>query len=106
MLGRVTPNSVAYAVCYLQSDRDRDDVRLQVASDDQCRVYLNGRAVHENALPSLVTDLKQTERVTLRKGTNVLVFKVVNELVLWQGCVRLVDTDGKPVEGVHVRLTP
>jgi hypothetical protein len=37
---------------------------------------------------------------------NVLVFKVVNEGGDWQGCVRLMDVDGRPAEWIQVRLTP
>ena len=34
-LGRVVERSVAYAICYLETDRPRDDLWLQVASDDE-----------------------------------------------------------------------
>jgi hypothetical protein len=44
--------------------------------------------------------------VMLRPGMNVLVFKVVNESQEWLGCVRLVDADGKPAQGIQARRTP
>jgi hypothetical protein len=44
--------------------------------------------------------------VALRQGTNVLVFKVVNDTGAWEGCVRLVDENGLPAPGIGVRLTP
>ena len=45
VLERVTEQSVAYAVCYLESDQARDGLWLQVGSDDQAEVYLNGREI-------------------------------------------------------------
>jgi hypothetical protein len=37
----------------------------------------------------------------------VVVFKVVNVIGDWQGCLRFVDRDGRPVtEGLRVSLTP
>ena len=50
--------------------------------------------------------LDETSPMTLKQGTNVLVFKVSNESMMWHGCIRLVDEDGKPVQGVQARLTP
>ena len=44
--------------------------------------------------------------VTLRRGTNVLILKVENEIGAWRGCARLVDQEGNPVQGLQVRLTP
>jgi hypothetical protein len=46
------------------------------------------------------------DQFTLHKGTNVLVFKVANETQDWEGCVRFVDDEDNPVQGLHVRLTP
>ena len=46
VLGRVAERSVAYAVCYLESDQARDGLWLQVGSDDQAKVYLNGREIY------------------------------------------------------------
>src|SRR5262249_21165117 len=51
VLGRTTAQSVAYAVCYVESDRARDDVWLQVGSDDQAKVYVNGREVYQFRSP-------------------------------------------------------
>ena len=44
--------------------------------------------------------------VVLEQGTNVLLFKVVNEWGMWEGCVRLVDEAGRPAEDIRVKLTP
>jgi hypothetical protein len=31
---------------------------------------------------------------------------VVNETGQWEGCMRLVDAAGRPVQGLSVKLTP
>ena len=43
--------------------------------------------------------------VTLAKGQNVLMLKVVNEVNNWQGCARFLK-DGAPVKNIKVSLTP
>jgi hypothetical protein len=106
VLGQVTSRSVAYAVCYLDSDQARDNLRLEVGSDDVAKVYLNGEEVYRYALARTLNNLDTVGPVKLRQGTNVLVFKVVNEAGDWEGCIRFVDAAGRPVQGIQVRLTP
>jgi WD40 repeat protein len=103
VLEQVTERSVAYAACYLESDRSRNDLWLQVASDDQGKVYVNGREIYQSRLPRT---LDTVGPVKLQQGTNVLVFKVVNEMGSWEGFARLVDAAGRPATEVHVKLTP
>jgi WD40 repeat protein/serine/threonine protein kinase len=105
MLGNVTTWSVVYAVCYLESKQARDGLWLQVGSDDQAKVYLNGREIYQHRMDRALVGLDTVGPFSLRQGTNVLVFKVVNEGSGWQGCVRLVDEAGQPVPDVRVKLT-
>jgi hypothetical protein len=44
--------------------------------------------------------------VTLQKGQNVLVFKVVNEKVDWSGCARFTDKDGQVIKGLKITTAP
>jgi hypothetical protein len=107
VLGRATEHNVAYAVCYIESDRVRDGLWLQVGSDDQARVYLNGREIYQFRLTrSLDETLDAVGPVRLERGINVLVFKVVNETERWGCCARLVDDAGRPAQGLRVTLTP
>jgi hypothetical protein len=106
LMGRVLEFQVAYAVCYLESDRARDDVWLEVSSDDQSKIYLNGREIYRFGLLRGVVDLDRVGPIALKQGTNVLVFKVVNEEQDWEGCIRLVDKDGAPARGIRVKLEP
>ena len=79
VLGQVAERSVAYAVCYLESDRARDGLWLQVGSDDQAKVYLNGREIYRVRQPRSLETLDTVGPVALERGVNVLLFKVVNE---------------------------
>ncbi len=105
VLGRVTERCVAYAVCYVESDRGRD-LRLQAGSDDLAKVYLNGQEIYECPVPRPLEALDTVAPVRLQKGLNVLVFKVVNEKASWKAGARLVDSQGRPAEGIRVKTTP
>jgi WD40 repeat protein len=98
--------TVAYAVCYVISAAERNDLLLQAGSDDEAKVYLNGQEVYKYTRVRALQDLDPIGPVTLHKGTNVLVLKVVNEYGQWLGCARFVDREGNPVPGLQVRLTP
>jgi hypothetical protein len=108
LLGQMTENTAAYAVCYLECDTEQTGLELRVGCDDHARVYLNGREVYCYRGPArmLRYDQDRVSGLALRRGTNVLVFKVVNEQVDWKGCLRLVYADGTPVRGVKVTLSP
>jgi hypothetical protein len=105
--GQLTERSVAYAVCYIESDRGRDGLWLQVCYDDCGKVYLNGRQIHRSRSTEFVWEpLDAVGPVRLEPGSNVLMLKVVNETEGWECGARLVDDKGRPVEGLRVKLTP
>jgi hypothetical protein len=107
ILGAQTEDSVGYAVCYLVADKELKDLKMKTGSDDQLKVYLNGKQVFKNAeARSADKDQDTTENITLNKGVNVLIMKVVNEKVDWLCCVRFVDKDDKPVKSFKVQRTP
>ena len=107
LLGQVTTQSVAYAVCYLSSETEQRGLRMLVGSDDEAKIYLNGKQIYKclEARP-LVPDEDTVPDLTLNAGLNVLVFKVVNETEEWQGALRFTDPAGQPVKGVRVTLAP
>jgi hypothetical protein len=103
-VGDVTEEAVGYAVCYLDAPAAAT-VTMKLGSDDECKVYLNGTEIHKNVEGrGLEKDQDTVEKVALKKGTNVLVMKVVNGTYLWSGCVRFVGADGKPVTNLTVKL--
>lgn len=105
-LGKATEDSVGYAVCYIHAGEEMKDITLKTGSDDQARIYLNGKEVfkHDEARPLEVDE--DTTEVTLKKGMNVLVFKVINEKEDWTGCARFMDKDGKVIKGLKVTVAP
>jgi hypothetical protein len=101
--GQVKEQAVGYAVTYVVADAEVKGVVLKVGSDDGCKVWLNGtevgKATDDRALEK---DQNSFDKLTLKKGENVLVMKVCNGIVDWTGCARFVDKDDKPVKGLKV----
>lgn len=106
LLGAQTEYSVGYAVAYVFADQEMKDVRMKTGSDDQARVYLNGKQVLNQPDARPLEKDQDTTTVTLQKGTNVIVFKVINEGVDWSGCMRFTDAQGAPLKELKTRLTP
>jgi len=51
-------------------------------------------------------DSDKAEKLTLNKGVNVIVFKVINEKNDWAACARFKDKEGKPVTAFAVKTAP
>jgi hypothetical protein len=105
--GNLTTTRLAYAVCYLTSAAERQDLFLQVGSNAPVKVYLNGQEIYKYLGRALV-DLDPVGPCRLRKGTNVLLLKTVNSYGYgrWNACARFVDAEGNPAQGLEPRLTP
>ncbi len=95
-----------YMVTYIECDQDVPEVTLAVGSNDQGRIYFNGVDIYAftEARPLMLDADKG--RITLRKGVNVIVFKITNEQNSWQGAMRLMDKAGTPLKNVKVKLSP
>jgi hypothetical protein len=107
VLGQQTEDSTAYAVTYVVADTEMKDLHLKMGSDDQAKVYLNGKEILKNETARPVDKDQDTAGdVTLDKGTNIIVFKVVNEKIDWAGCLRFTDKNDNPVKNLTVKLTP
>jgi hypothetical protein len=79
-----------------------------MGSNDQGKVYLNGKVLLKTSDPrTLEQDSDVANNVMLKKGVNVVVFKIFNEGGSdWQGCLRFTDANGKPVTNVAIQLEP
>jgi uncharacterized Zn ribbon protein len=94
----------AYAVAYINAD-DQMKVRLSVGSNDQCKVWVNGKqAIKFTETRTLDKDTDSAD-VVLNKGQNVVVFKVINEKNNWQGAARFLQ-NGAPVKNIRIATTP
>jgi hypothetical protein len=93
-----------YAVAYINADDDMK-VRLSVGSNDQCKVWVNGKQIVKFTETRTLDKDTDSGDVTLSKGQNVLVFKVINEKNNWQGAARFLQ-NGAPVKNITVTTTP
>ena len=95
------------AVCYIRSEAEQRGLQMLMGSDDEAKVYLNGKQIHKCAVQRpLVADQDVVPDITLNAGLNVLVFKVVNEVGNWEGSLRFADQNDKLCKDFQVRLTP
>jgi hypothetical protein len=105
-LGGLTEDSVGYAVCYIHADAAMPNLKLKISSDDQARIYLNGKEVLKQDQARALDKDQDSVDVSLDKGVNVLVFKVVNEKGDWSGCARFTDKDGQVVKNLKITTAP
>jgi hypothetical protein len=105
-LRKLDSDRVAYVVCYVMSAAERHDLLLQVGSNSHVRVYLNGQEIYQYIRNTGMFDLDPVGPLTLHKGTNVLVLKMVNAVGGWVCCARFVDREGNPAKDIQVRSTP
>ncbi len=106
ILNSLNDRAAGYMVTYVDCEHDIPDVMMSVGSNDQGRIYFNGKDIYA------VTDARPLEidgdkgKVTLKQGINVIIFKVINESNSWQGSMRLTDMAGKPLQGLKIKLSP
>jgi hypothetical protein len=93
-----------YAVAYVIADEEMK-VTLALSSNDQGKAWLNGKPVFKFAETRTLEKDTDKVDVTLAKGQNVLVLKVINEVNNWQGCARFLK-NGAPLTNVKISLTP
>jgi len=89
--------SVAYATSYIVAPEELNGIKMKIGSDDLCKVYLNGKEVLKYPDGRELKKDQNTALVTLRKGINVLVAKVVNLNNDWAFCARFTDADDRPL---------
>ncbi|MEW6302182.1 MAG: hypothetical protein AB1705_01845 [Verrucomicrobiota bacterium] len=98
--------AMGYLVTYLHCDQEMPGVIMALSSNDQGRLYLNGVDIYLFAEPRTLELDADKGRVTLKKGLNVIVFKIFNEQGNWQGAMRFLDKSGAPLTNLKVKLSP
>ena len=93
-----------YAVTYIVADEDMK-LTLALGSNDQGKAWLNGQQVFRFADTRTLEKDGDRSDVTLKKGRNVLVLKVINEVNNWQGFARFLK-NGAPVTTLRISLSP
>lgn len=94
-----------WAVTIIDCPEEIKDVRLAVGSNSASMWWLNGE---ETLLLSgdrrMVKDDCMSQRITLKKGRNVLRGAIINGPGMSDFCVRFIDEQGKPVRAFSVTL--
>jgi hypothetical protein len=77
--------------------------RLQMGSDDGIKVWLNGEVVHSNNVARGLTLNSDTAMVTLKRGSNRLLLKIVQGGGGWEAACRLRSPEGFGLKDVTIR---
>ena len=77
-------------------------VRLELASDDGVKVWLNGQVIHSRNVTRGLTLWEDQVTAPLRAGENTLIVKVTQEVGDWKMAARLRRPDGGVPEGLRV----
>lgn len=106
VVGGPCDGALGYGVAYILCNDNMSDLTLCVGADDVARVWLNGEPMMTTQSGWLAPDRDTKGGVTLRRGLNVLVGKVLNNDHLWQLSVRFLDAAGDPITDLSLAYTP
>ncbi|MBI3099328.1 MAG: tetratricopeptide repeat protein, partial [Planctomycetes bacterium] len=97
-----TPNddAIVYALCYVRSPTSQP-AALRIASDEGCRIRLNGVEVHANEAMRSATLDQDIVGVRLAEGWNRLLIRVSEADGPWGFRCRLTAPDGAPLRGLE-----
>lgn len=105
-LGTRNEDVLAYLVTYVVADKDMPGLTMAIGSNDQAKVWLNGKEVIKFAETRSIEQDSDKAPVALTAGVNVVVFKVINQKNDWAAALRFLDQDGKAVTGLTVKTAP
>ncbi len=98
--------AVAYAVCWVKSDKERP-VILATGSDDGIKVWLNRKIVHDKGGYRPADPNSERTPIRLKAGWNEVLVKIDNHSGPWALYLRLLDpSSGSPLGGVEYRIAP
>ncbi|HEY7426310.1 MAG TPA: hypothetical protein VH682_18910, partial [Gemmataceae bacterium] len=98
--------AVAYAVCWVQSDKDRLAI-LATGSDDGIKVRINDRIALDKAGQREAAPNSERTPVRLTAGWNEVRVKIDNHDRKWEFYLELLDPPtGNALPGVQYRTTP
>ena len=101
-LGEVNADwHVSYAFATITSPDERK-AQIRFDSDDQGKVWLNGKQIFTHTKTFAAEIDKFTIPVTLKPGKNHILVKVCNEQGGWGFYLRITDTDGKPFDDLKI----
>ena len=105
-LKSVHDRAMGYMVTYIECAEEMPGVIMALGSNDEGRLYFNGVDIYLFAEPRTLELDADKGRVTLKKGLNVIVFKIFNGQGNWQGAMRFLDKSGAPLKDLKIKLSP
>ncbi len=84
------------------SSPDERKAQIRFDSDDQGKVWLNGKKVYAHRRTRGAQIDRRTIPVTIVNGKNTILVKVSNESLPWGFYLRITDTDGNPFSDLKV----
>lgn len=106
ILKTVNDHTLGYMATYIECDQEMPGVIMAVGSNDEGRLFFNGADIYVFGEPRTLELDADKGIVTLKKGINVIVFKVFNEQGNWQGAMRFLDKSGAPLTNLKIKLSP
>lgn len=106
ILNSADDHVAGFMVTYIECDQAMTNVTMTLGSNDQGRLYLNGTDIYAFTEARPLELDADKGRVTLNKGVNVVVFKIINEQGNWQGAMRFVDKTGAPLKDLKIKWAP
>ena len=98
-------NSLFWGVTVIDCPEEMTGVRLAIGSNGASMWWLNGeRVLTLDGDRRMVEDDCVSQRLTLKKGRNILRFALVNGPGLSDFCARFIDEKGKPVAGYALNI--
>ena len=95
-----------WAVTIIDCDEDIENVRLAVGSNSASMWWLNGEeALLLSGDRRMVKDDAMSNRITLKKGRNILRGAIINGPGMSDFCVRFLDEKGNPVTNYKVTVS-
>lgn len=99
LMDLMKPNQNVTGYLYAEVIVDRaQDVLIKTGSDDEMRVWLNGRRIHSFDQPRSWAVDQDTTEARLEAGTNRLLVKICNHGGGWDGSLRITDPTGRPID--------
>ena len=98
-------NSLFWGVTVIDCSEDMDGVRLAIGSNGASMWWLNGeRVLTLDGDRRMVEDDCVSQRLSLKKGRNILRFALVNGPGLSDLCARFIDEKGNPVKNYSIKV--
>ena len=106
ILKTLNDHTLGYMATYVECDEEMPGVIMAVGSNDEGRIFFNGVDIYVFSEPRTLELDADKGRVTLKKGINVIIFKVFNDQGNWQGAMRFLDKSGAPLTNLKIKLSP